>query len=123
MASVNLNTGPPFNAVNSCPARVNDTDMTVPSGIGLPGHFICRYQSTTRQIYIDAFRHGRFLSQADCIKYLLQTNHGLQEGYLTPVSTRRMLLRICSNLHQTYSMLEMTEEVTRVQRYLVALAK
>ena len=93
------------------------------AGIGLPGHFICRYQSTTRQIYIDAFRHGRFLSKADCIKYLLQTNHCLQEGYLTPVSARRMLLRICSNLHQTYSMLEITEEVTRVQRYLVALAK
>lgn len=93
------------------------------SGIGLPGHFICRYQSTMRQIYIDAFRRGRFLTKGDCVKYLLQTNHGLQDGYLTPVSSRRMLLRMCSNLHQTYAMLEMTEESTRVQRYLVALAK
>jgi regulator of sirC expression with transglutaminase-like and TPR domain len=93
------------------------------SGIGLPGHFICRYQSTTRQIYIDVFRRGRFLTKGDCIRYLVQTNHGLQEGYLSPVSPRRMLLRMCSNLHQTYSMLEMTEESTRVQRYLVALAK
>ncbi|MBN2507637.1 MAG: transglutaminase family protein [Verrucomicrobia bacterium] len=93
------------------------------AGIGLPGHFICRYQSSTRQVYIDVFRRGQFLSKADCIRYLLQTYHGLQEGYLSPVSPRRMLLRICSNLHQTYSLLEMTEEVTRVQRYLVALAK
>ncbi len=93
------------------------------AGVGLPGHFICRYQSTTRQLYVDVFRRGKFLSKADCIKYLLQTNHGLQEGYLAPVTSRRMLLRMCSNLHQTYSLLEMSEEVTRLQRYLVALAK
>jgi len=30
---------------------------------------------------------------------------------------------MCANLHQTYSQLEMTEDATRVQRYLVALAK
>lgn len=93
------------------------------SGIGLPGHFLCRYQSTTRETYIDAFRKGRFWTKADCVRYLLQTNHGLHEGYLSPFTPRRMLLRMCSNLHQTYSQLEMTEDVTRLQRYLVALAK
>jgi hypothetical protein len=34
-----------------------------------------------------------------------------------------MLLRMCANLHQSYSSLEMREEANRVQRYLVALAK
>jgi regulator of sirC expression with transglutaminase-like and TPR domain len=92
-------------------------------GIGLPGHFICRYQSSTREIYIDVFRGGKFCTKADCIKHLLQSHHGLQEGYLSPVSSRRMLLRMCANLHQTYSTLEMAEESSRMQRYLVALAK
>ena len=93
------------------------------TGIGLPGHFICRFQSTTREIYIDAFRQGRFWTKADCIKHLVQTNHGLQEGYLAPVTPRRILLRMCANLHQTYAHLELTEEASRVQRYVVALAK
>lgn len=93
------------------------------TGIGLPGHFICRYQSASREIYIDAFRRGRFWTKADCIKHLLNNNHGLQEGYLAPSTPRRMLLRMCANLHQTYANLEMAEETLRMQRYLVALAK
>jgi regulator of sirC expression with transglutaminase-like and TPR domain len=93
------------------------------TGIGLPGHFICRYQSSASEIYVDAFHHGKFLSKADCIQYLMSGNHSLQDEFLAPVSTRRILMRICSNLHQIYSQLELSEETTRLQRYLVALAR
>jgi len=93
------------------------------AGIGLPGHFICRYQSTSDEIYIDPFHHGKFLTKADCIQYLVSGSHGLQDEFLSPVSTRRMLMRICSNLHQIYSQMELAEETTRLQRYLVALAR
>lgn len=93
------------------------------AGVGLPGHFLCRFQSSVQEVYIDPFRRGKFLSKGDCVKHLLNTQHGLQEGYLTPVSSRRILLRMCANLHQTYANLEMVDEASRVQRYLVALAK
>lgn len=93
------------------------------TGIGLPYHFVCRYQSSVKEIYIDAFRRGRFWTKADCIKHLINTNHGLQEGHLAPVSPRRILMRMCANLHQTCTHLHMTEDATRVQRYLVAPAK
>jgi regulator of sirC expression with transglutaminase-like and TPR domain len=93
------------------------------TGIGLPGHFVCRYQSSTAEVYIDAFNRGKLLTKADCIKYLLHTHHGLEEGYLAPVSPRRMLLRMCANLHQIYLHNEQAEETARFQRYLVALAK
>ena len=93
------------------------------TGIGLPGHFICRYQTSKSELYIDAFNRGKLLSKADCIKYLLHTNHSLQEGHLAPVTSRRILLRICANLHQIYTQLEAREEIFRLQRYLVALAK
>jgi regulator of sirC expression with transglutaminase-like and TPR domain len=92
-------------------------------GIGLPGHFICRYQTTKSEFYIDAFNRGKLLTKADCIKYLLHTHHSLQEGHLAPVTARRILLRICANLHQIYTQLEAHEEISRLQRYLVALAK
>jgi regulator of sirC expression with transglutaminase-like and TPR domain len=92
------------------------------AGIGLPGHFVCRYQSATLELYIDCFNQGRFLTKADCIRHLHATNHGLHEGYLAPVSTRRILMRMCANLQQTYLQLENLEEAARVKRYLVALA-
>ncbi|MGI8966195.1 MAG: SirB1 family protein, partial [Limisphaerales bacterium] len=93
------------------------------TGIGLPGHFICRFQSSTSELFVDAFNRGKLLSKADCIKYLIHTHHSLQMGHLTPVSARRILLRICANLHQIYTQLEWPEEIFRLQRYLVALAK
>jgi regulator of sirC expression with transglutaminase-like and TPR domain len=93
------------------------------TGIGLPGHFVCRYQSSSAEIYIDAFNHGKFLTKADCIQYLLQGNYSVREDYLTPVSPRRLLLRVCGNLHRIYLHLEQSESATRVQRYLVALAR
>jgi regulator of sirC expression with transglutaminase-like and TPR domain len=93
------------------------------AGIGLPGHFVCRYQSSTAEIYIDCFRKGVFLTKADCVKYLLQANYGLAEGHLSPVSAKRILLRMCNNLVNTYGHLEMTHEAARVQRYIAALSR
>lgn len=92
-------------------------------GIGMPGHFLIRFQSSTGEVFIDAFNRGKLLTKADCVKYLLHTSHGFQEGYLAPVSPRRILLRVCSNLHQIYAQLELADETARLQRYIVALAK
>jgi regulator of sirC expression with transglutaminase-like and TPR domain len=93
------------------------------AGIGLPGHFICRYQSTAGEVYLDPFNRGRFLSKADCVQYLANANFSLRDDYLVPVSPRRFLLRICNNLHQIYQRQEQAVEAMRVQRYLVALAR
>ena len=92
-------------------------------GVGLPGHFICRYQSSSDEIYIDVFNHGRQLTKADCVQHLVRGNYDLDDDYLSPVSPRRMFQRICRNLHQIYLQLEMSEPATRFQRYLVALGK
>src|SRR5437773_6708286 len=45
-------------------------------GIGMPGHFLIRFQSSTGEVFIDAFNRGKLLTKADCIKYLLHTSHG-----------------------------------------------
>jgi regulator of sirC expression with transglutaminase-like and TPR domain len=93
------------------------------TGIGMPGHFLCRYQTPTQELFIDAFNQGRLLSKSDCVKYLMQVSYGYQEGLLSPASPRRVLLRICSNLHQVYLHLKSKAETDRVQRYVVALAR
>ncbi|HKI69029.1 MAG TPA: transglutaminase-like domain-containing protein, partial [Verrucomicrobiae bacterium] len=94
-------------------------------GIGLPGHFICRFQSASHEIYIDVFNHGRLLTKADCIHHI-QTNAGVGVMYdecLAPVTARRLLARICANLHQIYVRFDFKEEALRLQRYLVALER
>src|SRR6266568_8264638 len=93
------------------------------TGIGMPGHFLCRFQCSTDEWYIDAFNRGKLLSRTDCVKYLVQTNYGFQEGLLSPATPRRVLLRMCSNLHQIYLHLKLADETARLQRYIVALAK
>jgi regulator of sirC expression with transglutaminase-like and TPR domain len=93
------------------------------AGIGLPGHFLCRYQGIKQEIFIDCFRRGAFLTKADCVKYLHQTHVGYGDSQLAPVTTKRILLRMCHNLVSTYGHLEMTDEARRVQRYVRALTK
>jgi regulator of sirC expression with transglutaminase-like and TPR domain len=93
------------------------------TGIGLPGHFICRHQSAGGEIYVDVFNRGRLLTKADCVHYLVRGNYDLREEYLAPISPRRIFLRICSNLHQIYLELGLKDDATRFQRYLVALAR
>lgn len=93
------------------------------AGIGFPGHFLCRYQTSQEEHYIDVFNGGKLLSKPQCMQYLKQNGLGVREGYLVPISARRVLLRICANLHQIYLQYSETEEAARVQRYLVALAK
>lgn len=93
------------------------------TGIGLPGHFLCRYQSTSDELYIDAFDRGKLMTKADCVQYLVRGNYDLRDEYLSPISSRRMLTRICGNLHQIYLRMGLEEETLKFQRYLVALAR
>lgn len=93
------------------------------TGIGMPGHFLCRFQSTTREIFIDPFNKGKLLTRAQCIRCLQDTIHDYQERFLSPATHRRILLRVCSNLLQIYVNLEQLDEQARLQRYIVCLSK
>ncbi|MBI5802475.1 MAG: hypothetical protein HZA92_17340 [Verrucomicrobia bacterium] len=93
------------------------------TGIGMPGHFVCRLQTSRGEVYIDPFRRGKLMTKGDCIKFLINSGHDFHEGFLASVTPRRVLLRICSNLHGIYSNLGLAEETTRFQRYIVALSK
>ena len=92
-------------------------------GIGMPGHFLCRYQTATEEHYVDVYNCGRLLTKGECIKYLQQTGYGYTDGSLAPITPKRMLLRMCANLHQVYSDSEQEKEVKRIQRYIMALSR
>jgi regulator of sirC expression with transglutaminase-like and TPR domain len=92
-------------------------------GIGMPGHFLCRFQSATKEIYINAFNRGKLLTKADCIKFLHKNGYGFQDDFLGPVSARRIFLRICTNLHRIYADENKAEEKARFERYIAVLGK
>ena len=92
-------------------------------GVGLPGHFLARFQNSSNEIYIDAFDRGRFLTKNDCIHHLVRNNYPLDDDHFSPASPHRILMRICANLYQSYQNLKRAEETARFQRYVIALAR
>ncbi len=92
------------------------------SGIGLPSHFISRYQSPRRQVYLDAFNGGRLLERSDCVALVNQMGRPFEESFLQPVNARRMLQRMCVNLERACESVERRGELARVRRYQELLA-
>ena len=45
------------------------------------------------------------------------------DAFLLPASPRRILLRMCSNLHQVYQRNGKSADAMRIQGYIVALSK
>jgi regulator of sirC expression with transglutaminase-like and TPR domain len=93
------------------------------AGVALPGHFLCRFQDASHEIYIDPFNGGRFMTRTDCVHHLIRSNCDLRDDYLGPVTPRRILLRSVNNLHQIYQQLRDEECSLRMRRYLLALTK
>lgn len=92
-------------------------------GVGMPGHFICRYQTPAQLCYVDFFHRGRVLSRADCVQFLQQTGREFREEFLAPVNARKMLLRMCANLERIHAGRGETAAAERCRRYLVALGR
>ena len=93
------------------------------AGIGMPGHFLCRYQTSREEIYIDAFNGGKLLDRADCKRRIeaLAVEH--DDSHLAPVTSRRMLQRMIANLHLLHKGKKQRTETERLQRHLVALSR
>jgi regulator of sirC expression with transglutaminase-like and TPR domain len=89
------------------------------AGVGLPGHFLCRFQNSVEELYINPFSEGQLLTKTN----LKQTGHDYHEHFLSPLSPRKTLLRMCSNLLQIYASTQQAEDHARIQRYIVALAR
>ena len=93
------------------------------TGVGLPGHFLCRLQTNTEEVFIDCFHGGRLLTKAECCNSLLLNHPDSRDDVLQPLTPRRTLLRMCGNLHRIYHHHRDGAEATRLQRYLVALSR
>ncbi|NOT63750.1 MAG: tetratricopeptide repeat protein [Acidobacteria bacterium] len=76
------------------------------SGVGMPGHFIVKYQDTDEELFIDPFNEGRLLSEEDCFRMILQMYQGrvvFERRLLDAVTKRQILARMLQNLKGIYA--------------------
>ena len=75
------------------------------SGVGMPGHFICRYSNNDEEFFIDPFNGGAILSRDDCRTRII-SNYGntleFSEQMLARSTHRQILSRILNNLKKIY---------------------
>lgn len=73
------------------------------AGIGMPGHFLVRYDGKSTRFFVDAFNRGRVLTHEDCRKWLQNTGYGFQESYLARSTDEQILARMIRNIISIYS--------------------
>jgi len=74
-------------------------------GVGLPGHFVVRYDDGAFSTYIDPFHAGKLLSEQDCVtlaREITGTELSGDASALEPVSVRYILVRMLNNLRAAY---------------------
>ncbi len=75
------------------------------SGIGLPGHFVVRYDDGVFSTFIDPFHGGKLIDEQDCLVIARQiTGSDLTSdpSALEPVGVRYILVRMLNNLRAAY---------------------
>ncbi len=72
-------------------------------GIGMPGHFLVKYESDRYKIFIDCFNGGALLTERNCARFLTEAGYGFDEKYLQKSTVRAILSRMVKNLLAIYS--------------------
>ena len=90
-------------------------------GIGMPGHFLVRYESERYQVFIDCFNTGAFLTERDCARFLTQAGYGFDEQYLSKSTNRAILIRSLRNLVPIYHKQNDRVREARLSRFIRVL--
>jgi regulator of sirC expression with transglutaminase-like and TPR domain len=91
------------------------------AGIGMPGHFLVKFDSDRYKIFVDCFNGGALLTERDCARFLMQAGYGFEEKYLRKSPPRAILVRILKNLIAIYHKLDETVKEVRLSRFIGTL--
>jgi regulator of sirC expression with transglutaminase-like and TPR domain len=91
-------------------------------GVGLPKHFLVKYQDANTEIFIDPFNGGRILSRLECREILTSEGYYVRESFVTEylaiASARDIVIRTLRSLILIYSKLDDRTRVRRLIRYV-----
>lgn len=90
-------------------------------GIGMPGHFLVKYDSERYKIFIDCFNGGALLTEKNCARFLTEAGYGFDEKYLQTSPTRAILSRMVKNLLAIYSKMDEPVKTARFTRFIEIL--
>jgi regulator of sirC expression with transglutaminase-like and TPR domain len=90
-------------------------------GIGMPGHFLVKYESDRYKIFIDCFNGGALLTEKNCQRFLTEAGYGCDDKYLQHSSVRAILSRMIKNLLAIYSKLGDPIKKTRLTTFIELL--
>jgi regulator of sirC expression with transglutaminase-like and TPR domain len=86
------------------------------AGVGLPGHFMLKYETEGGSLFLDAFNHGQILARDECVRFLLNSGYEVHPGYFTSATVRDILTRLLRNLVYVYGQLKDEERALRITR-------
>lgn len=127
-----------YNPDNSCLNRVLETRRGIPitlsviyieiarrlskpaRGVGLPGHFIVRYDDPRYSALIDPYHSGAILDQAQCCR--LAHVESLDPAMLDPVDRRHIVVRMLNNLRRIYFERQQPDKALQILDLLIAAA-
>ena len=87
-------------------------------GVGMPGHFLVKYESDKYKIFVDCFNAGALLTQKDCVRFLTQAGYGFEDKFLDRSAPRAILVRMLKNLVAIYQKLDESVKEHRLVRFL-----
>lgn len=87
-------------------------------GVGLPGHYIVKYASSTDPIFFDPFHKGRILQREDCIRLVNSAGFKFEEHHLSQSTHLETLVRMINNLVAAYGQTGELEKVHQLREYI-----
>ncbi len=92
-------------------------------GIGMPGHFLVKFEAERYRIFVDCFNAGALLTEKDCQRFLLQAGYGYEDKYLQHSPTRAILIRMLKNLVAVYDKMNEHVKRDRLTRFMEILGE
>lgn len=90
-------------------------------GIGMPGHFLVKYESDRYNIFIDCFNGGALLTEKNCARFLNEAGYGFDDKYLQHSPVRAILSRMVKNLASIYSKMNEPVKTARLAKFIEIL--
>jgi regulator of sirC expression with transglutaminase-like and TPR domain len=90
-------------------------------GVGLPGHFLAKYDTPQMEVFLDPFNRGRLLTKRDCAQILSKAGYYFKEDYIAVASARDILIRMLRNLVISYSKRQEKARIRRLTHYMELL--
>lgn len=92
-------------------------------GVGMPGHFIVKYEGGEEETWIDPFHQGRLLTRTDCIRHIRRSGYPYRKQLLQSVKDRTIVQRMLGNLHRIYTETEQTVQAEQIRAFQEIVAR